>query len=385
MTYPLVDALGGALAVITNGGSGAPALAYNGTTWQLAYTPGLTYNGTAAQISALHSAFDALSASVTPGAEVDAHGAALADLSNAGSGGHALTYSTSAHLTTYTSGITYNGTAAQIAALASTFNAWSVIITGYTPPVVAPTGSLSALALMGYRLRPRAPASLIVGGQSLMANWLGAASSPTYYAMRHPGRQWNINPATGAFGPMGVPMPGVDGSLDCFIPRLGDALVDDGVSNLVVGNIAIGGTTFAQHAAGGAYNPRIAQMAGSFVGHGIAPTCVIWGQGESDAGSGTSAATVQANVQSIVQSFRDSGVMCPIVFALEAFPASGANVRAGVTAAVAACPGCFIGPDLDALVSAGNRYDGIHPNYAGEMIMAEAWRATISPYVSAAP
>jgi hypothetical protein len=83
----------------------------------------------------------------------------------------------------------------------------------------------------------------------------------------------------------------------------------------------------------------------------------------------------------VIGTFRANGYIGPIVFAIETIFNNGAvnaAVASGVQAAVALSFNVSIGPNLDTLLASGDKYDGTHPNYAGETKLASAWASAIA-------
>lgn len=221
---------------------------------------------------------------------------------------------------------------------------------------------------------------LFVGGQSQMANFTG----PSIYTITHPTQLFGINPSTDALAPLTEPMAGVDGTVDSFIPQLADDILTNlSLSALVVGDIAIGGTAFAQWAKGGAYNAKIPVMLADFAKQGVKIGAVIWGEGEQDATIGTSEASCVSSIISIVETFRDNGHNGPIFFALETWqngiPAGSTAVRAAITAVAGGMDNVFVGPDLDTLGSSYRQSDNTHFNAAGEAAVVALWYPFLAP------
>lgn len=366
MTTPL-EALADLGALIATVAS--PNLAYTGSPPHLARAvdPWAVAHASGAQIALFQTKFNAVTTAIGSGypAALDTLGTLLASVTdNQNGGGHCLTYSTSTHLLTdATHAYNWGPSGSEFAGIISGFNALATVLGAGTTPK-----------------------GIIFGGQSFAANWCGAASSPTFYSMRHSGLQRQINPSSGLINPMSVPML-ADGVLDNFLPQMADLLLDDlsGV-DLVTSTIAMGGTTFSQFAKGGTYNGQIGAMLGYYAANNIPLKAVGWAQGESDASNATSAGGVTSAVLSIIESFRYHGYSGPIFFDLEtvsnspnnsASYATNAAVRAGVTAAMALANNVYVGPDIDSVLVLANRYDNIHPNYAGETAIATAWKTAI--------
>jgi hypothetical protein len=318
------------------------------------------------QLANIVAKFNAVSAAIgaSPPGQFDTFGLLWASITyNQNGGGHCLSYSTSTHLLSDdTHAYNYQPSGAETQAIADDFNALA--------------------SALGAGTSPR---GIIFGGQSLAANWSGAASSPSYYSIRHSTLQRQINPVTGLINPMSVPML-ADGSLDSFLPQMADLLLDDiaGI-DLVTSSIAVGGTTFDQFAYGGTYNGRIASILAAYASNNIPVNAVCWQQGESDNSNGTTRENVCKRMQSIFGEFRRFGYIGPIIVAYSTVSQNGSpgsNVRNGIADAVALTRNTFVGPDIDNLLTSSDRYDGTHPNYAGETKEATAWRTALSGWLT---
>ena len=361
-----LDALGAAIAQNGIGGVPTPSgpVFYSTVTGQITLVSGNEYNLGGGTIVAFQTTFNALSASQRSQHQslVDALGNALAVP------GTPVFYSNGQISISW--GNAYNLGWGYLANIAAAFNALSAVLAS---PAPTPTKFVRGI---------------LVGGESIMANEGGAAvaNGPIAYTMRHASRQWNLSPLTGALAPMSIPMPDVSWVCDNFIPQMADLLLDTlPIEHLLICDIAQVGMKFADFAPpSGQFSARIANSLGYFAAQRIVPSVVMWGMGINDAEAGTPAATVMANAEVVIGGFRNGGYTGPIVFSLETIFNNGPvyqPVIDGLTAAVAASPNCFIGPNHDALLGPADRYDGTHPGYSGETKLAQAWASAIAPYL----
>ena len=85
------------------------------------------------------------------------------------------------------------------------------------------------------------------------------------------------------------PLLGPDGQGGAVWGVLADKLIEGGkYDRVMIAPFGIGGSALAQWQADGFLHPILVEATRSAVEHGIEPTHVLWHQGESDAGSGTS-------------------------------------------------------------------------------------------------
>ena len=106
-------------------------------------------------------------------------------------------------------------------------------------------------------------------------------------------------------------------------------------------------------------------------------THVLWHQGESDYGAGTTGADYMKMFMSLVDSLRSKGVDAPIFPSVATKCFSGWHRQNAVSTAqiLLADKGnkIFAGVDTDSLITDGDRYDGCHFAASGQEKFAEAW------------
>lgn len=363
---PLLDALGNAFAAlgVTPGG-----FVYNSTNGLLSYTPTDT-NITGANAALLVSTFNALSATVSPSYVMDAPGYSVVQICP----GFAYTSPT----LSAPGGYPGDPSLAIKALICSAFNDMSFIVLG-AAPIPPPLGTVYTALSRG----------LIIGGDSIQAACGGAASSPTPYAIRYSGRQFNINPTNGVFAQEIDPPQGVFGGLSSWVPQMVDLLLDTlSIANVTSGNIAYGGTQLSDWVGSGTYAPRISQMLGWFKAQGFPLTMpALWGTLINDTRFGATAEQIQLRMAALVMEFRNAGHTGPIFFANGTIFNNGTanpTTHQALIDAVAVFPNCFLGPDYD-MVPATDKYtdaSGLnHQNYAGMTLWAQDWATLVAPHL----
>lgn len=212
-------------------------------------------------------------------------------------------------------------------------------------------------------------AVIIVMGQSLAANTVNSAYTPTHSA----NQQLNIYDGK-CYQAKGKAL-GVQGAQVSWMgARLGDVLLDrDAYDRVVMVPMAIGGTWAAEWA-NTTTKPflgrRIGNVACMLQSAGLTPTHVIWMQGENDTYSGTSQASYTASLQTIIGAIRGAGITAPILVNVESW-LSGAISTAVRNAqmSVVGSNGVIQGANMDSLNNS-YRYDGTHLNAAGALAAA---------------
>lgn len=170
---------------------------------------------------------------------------------------------------------------------------------------------------------------------------------------------------------------------------LADQLITDGhVTDVVILMAAMGGTLSSGWAAGGEYNYRIGLAARCLHAGGLdhLPRIIDWIHGEADTDASVSEATYQANLQSVIDSCKRSGLLKAgrdkIIVHRNTRITGNSGVRTGIRAAqVAVCNGTYViqGADVDSL-DASNRTDGTHFSIGTGM---PALVSLIKPYFAA--
>jgi hypothetical protein len=217
-------------------------------------------------------------------------------------------------------------------------------------------------------------AIIVVHGQSNAANF-GSAR----YAARE--AVDNLDPETGKCFAAVDPLLGTDGIGGSFATRLGDILVQAGrYDRVILMPIAKGGASLAylNGEGSGLTTNGIAKLKAA----GLAPTHILFQQGESDAISTTTAAQYVSQLHQIVKRFRAAGFDAPFYLSRSAKcdykrPTNMEAVRAGQLAAIDEALDVRAGPDTDTIGNEGRSADGCHMNGAGTLANAGLWAAFI--------
>lgn len=237
---------------------------------------------------------------------------------------------------------------------------------------------------------------LIVAGQSNYQNVANTAYTPTNgsaldnFNVYDGGMYAAADPLLGAswtYTTLGVggtnPSPGNIGT------RVGDLLITNGkFDRVILVPVAIGGTAVADWATGAVSN-RIPTAMARLASRGITPAttgvtfAVIWGQGESDAGTGQ--ATYTSRLNTVISNAASAGFSGRWFINKQTW--IGGVVDTNTQAAQVAMPNgstIFAGADADSL-NATNRYsDNTHFNDTGMAALAtlvyNAMHASGAPY-----
>ena len=224
--------------------------------------------------------------------------------------------------------------------------------------------------------------TLVFFGQSNFSN-----VNPTIYAPSN-STVYNFSTPDGAIYENASPTIGTSTGepkgYGCTAVRIADALVSNGkAGSVVVADSAIGGTAIsptwdadANHIISGTFARLAAQN--------LTPAAVLFGQGESDTGDGTSQAAYAASLAAFISNVRATGYTGPIFIAHQSWNlgATSSNVTNAQDAAVNHSAGIWAGPNSD-LIGAGDRQaDNTHFNDAGAAAYAAAWVTALHAYGS---
>lgn len=226
-------------------------------------------------------------------------------------------------------------------------------------------------------------AVMILVGQSLAGNWNDAAYTPTNTKVEN----FNIFDG-GVYRCSGGPLLGCDGGmksngtpLSNIFPRVGDKLIDaEHFDRVIFAPMALGGSAINVWL--GPAAERILVMKRRLDAAGLAATHILFSGGETDAALGTSQATCEANLLSVLAAFRTVGIDAPMWVARETWasgsqPAGAAAVRAA-QAAVVDNVDIFAGPDLDTLNNTNRDDTETHFNATGADAAAGLWLAALT-------
>lgn len=220
----------------------------------------------------------------------------------------------------------------------------------------------------------------LIAGQSNAANFVDGFYTVTQ-AKSH-----MMNPFNGGIYRTKDPVLGCNGSPSGVFPswqgswtsRLGDLLIGGGVyQRVIICNVAAGGTSSQQWAEGGDCNNRLICAGNRLLANGMQPTRVIWMQGENDASLGFSSATTTANIRSVCDTLRRTGITARMLVSLTTYNngATSSTTRAGQSASVDLSRDIGLGPDTDAVTA--RQSDLTHLNATGAGQVATLWKNLI--------
>lgn len=219
---------------------------------------------------------------------------------------------------------------------------------------------------------------LYIAGQSQMTNLM-----PTVYTPAHTQGVSHFNVYDGAFYPVTgallgstYDVTGVRG-LGNIAARIADKLVDAGWDQVLIVNVAVGGTVVDQWAT--ICNDRIPVAIRRLAARGITTSspgthhALLWAQGESDTYYSTSQAAYTASLNQVLSQIAAAGFSGRIFINKETYFA-GAVSSAVQNAQLSFANGStiFNGADLDALGSGYRQPDNVHFNDAGAEAAATA-------------
>jgi len=222
-------------------------------------------------------------------------------------------------------------------------------------------------------------AVLFAFGQSNSANFGAARYTATGHVL-------NFNPHDGKCYPAVDPLLGADGSGGAVWGRVGDLLIESGeFDRVLVVPFGIGGTSMAEWTPGGRLHPRVAFAARQLAGAGIAPTHVLWHQGENDARSGTAPEDYSRMFEDLVGALRAYGIQAPVFPAVATLcnDLGSDSLRAAQRALPARIAGVHPGPDTDTLSDMRDRFDYCHFSESGLQAHARLWADAILAFEKA--
>ena len=235
---------------------------------------------------------------------------------------------------------------------------------------------------------PSTTKTVIVGGQSNMATACGTATYTTVsssannlsiydggiYAGSDPVLGASYAPATGLSS---VPM------------RIADRAIAQGkATRAIMVPVAIGGTPYAAWVptASNTLFTRVSTAILRCRARGLEPDVFVWGQGETDNGLGTSAASVTASIQAIVGAIRAAPISCTAPFYVGLYTmvsgSSSATIRTGISNSVSAPLNIVLGYDADTncTVAGGFRLaDQTHLSNTGLTLSGNGWADLVFP------
>lgn len=242
-----------------------------------------------------------------------------------------------------------------------------------SPPGAVITGADPVLDLTGRTEVPCVSSGrvgvIVVVGQSLSVN-----NVPTAYIPTQNVDQLNIydGKCYKAKDPLlGINVSGgaVTDQRGTWMSRMADNLVAHGkFDRVILVPMAVGATSVAQWAdnLNAPYLFNNINVVGLRIRDAkLGCTAIMWGQGESDTGAGTSQATYAAALSKVIAEFNRAMPACPLLVAQESYY-YGATSAAVLAAQAAAVNGTtvFAGENVDSIPST-SRYDNTHLNETG--------------------
>jgi len=166
-----------------------------------------------------------------------------------------------------------------------------------------------------------------------------------------------------------------------LLTRLGDRLVRSGAyARVLLVPIAHGGSYASDWAPGGRLNLRLMMTFELLHAMAVAPTHILWQQGEAEGALGEDGDAWARAFDATVQAIRHRGIAAPLYVAQCTVCCSGpsAAIRAAQRGVVDAARGILAGPDLD-VIGLDERWDGCHFGASGLDKAAELWFEIIAP------
>ncbi|BAH76331.1 hypothetical protein DMR_28400 [Solidesulfovibrio magneticus RS-1] len=184
-------------------------------------------------------------------------------------------------------------------------------------------------------------------------------------------------------------LPGATGTKGSSWPRLGDKLIAGGFYDAVIfANIARGGSSILEWGPGGRHNAVLLASLDSLAKAGLAPTHVLFHQGEADCALGVAGPDYADMLAAVIDQIRSKVGPAPDVVVARtsqyfdlvcgdaANPACFKTCPALIQAQTAAADPqrhVLSGPDTDRLVPYSDRNDGYHFTAQAADRFAEAW------------
>lgn len=208
---------------------------------------------------------------------------------------------------------------------------------------------------------------VLVLGQSNSANHVEsrAEGGPGVYTW-HAGRCYEASD----------PLPGASGGGGSLWTRLGPMLrAQDAARAVLFVPLGITSTSIAQWNRHPVLVERLRSTAAALGQAGLAPTHVVWYQGEADSFKGTPGDAYRRDFARLLRTLREWGIDAPVYVPLATLCQTRSNpaVREVQAALPSEFAGVNPGPDMDALFGPGHRYDGCHFGAASAAWAAEAW------------
>lgn len=231
---------------------------------------------------------------------------------------------------------------------------------------------------------------IIVSGQSTISNW---GNGTLYTASSSRSHQANI--MDGRVYPMADPVFGCDGTTATPASMIGDKLIALGkYDRVTIANVAFGSTSSAQWMDRWNNLGQGLRMAAALLAaHGYETVKHIHQQGEADAASGVSQATMLANLLELASWTKTAGIAAPLYVSQTTFnyggwvttnpdpalwtPGAAATLIRNAQAAFPNGGTRLAGPDTDAIRGAAYRSGAHWSTQAGAQACADAWAAVL--------
>jgi hypothetical protein len=219
----------------------------------------------------------------------------------------------------------------------------------------------------------------VAAGQSNIANTAtGGTYTPT-----HASKIDNLNFLDGGTYAAADPLIGGNGTLACWLTRFADKLIADGrCDRVILVPVAVGATSVAAWAPGGAYNDHLKVAARRCQEVGLTISAFLWQQGENDCASGMNQATYAGYLSGVIATPRALGFNAPWLIGkstvIDATPTTSSAIRAACAAAVNGTD-VFAGADTDGLYGSTYRetVGNIHFNAVGSDAAATLWKTAV--------
>jgi lysophospholipase L1-like esterase len=174
------------------------------------------------------------------------------------------------------------------------------------------------------------------------------------------------------------PLPGGTGRGGSIWSAVPQALNEVGASrqSVVLSVLAVDATSITDWTAPDSpLRQRLLRQLGTLKRIGLAPSLVLWQQGEADAKLGTDPKAYAAGLRQLRALIDSAGSKAPVLLARSTMCRSPADagLHAAIDQTVEEVPGFRMGPDTDALASPDDRVDGCHFSVAGQLRAARLW------------
>jgi hypothetical protein len=176
------------------------------------------------------------------------------------------------------------------------------------------------------------------------------------------------------------PLPGASGDGGSLWTSLGPMLRAAGAADRVLFvPLGITTTSVAQWRRHPLLVQRLEATVRTLAQSNLAPTQVIWYQGEADSFNATKPEDYRRDFKAVLARLRDLGVHAPVYVALSTLCQQRSNpaVREVQRALPSELAGVRPGPDMDALFGPSHRYNGCHFSASSKPLAAEPWRRAL--------